>query len=83
MIDVIPLDAVPKSKWKQLWQMVDSMMYCCFNFQRLPAHKGKITYYAEKLALTLVPSFKARYKMWKGAGVSGVRGPSDAGAGGL
>ena len=38
MIDVIPLDAVPKSKWKQLWQMVDSMMYCCFNFQRLPAH---------------------------------------------
>ena len=59
MIDVIPLDAVPKSKWKQLWQMVDSMMYCCFNFQRLPAHKGKVTYYAEKLALTLVPSFKA------------------------
>ena len=50
MIDVIPLDAVPKSKWKQLWQMVDSMMYCCFNFQRLPAHKGKVTYYAEKLA---------------------------------
>ena len=67
MIDVIPLDAVPKSKWKQLWQMVDSMMYCCFNFQRLPAHKGKVTYYAEKLALTLVPSFKARYKLWKGA----------------
>ena len=67
MIDVIPLDAVPKSKWKQLWQMADSMMYCCFNFQRLPAHKGKVTYYAEKLALTLVPSFKARYKLWKGA----------------
>ena len=67
MIDVIPLDAVPKSKWKQLWQMGDSMMYCCFNFQRLPAHKGKVTYYAEKLALTLVPSFKARYKLWKGA----------------
>ena len=65
MIDVIPLDAVPKSKWKQLWQMVDSMMYCCFNFQRLPAHKGKVTYYAEKLALTLVPSFKARYKLWR------------------
>lgn len=120
MIDVIPLDAVPKSKWKQLWQMVDSMMYCCFNFQRLPAHKGKVTYYAEKLALTLVPSFKARYKLWKSSrkaaeplltggcgvrlllrrgrhhhapavphpvvpppGVSGVRGPSDAGAGGL
>ena len=45
MIDVIPLDAVPKSKWKQLWQMVDSMMYCCFNFQRLPAHKGKAVSY--------------------------------------
>lgn len=120
MIDVIPLDAVPKSKWKQLWQMVDSMMYCCFNFQRLPAHKGKVTYYAEKLALTLVPSFKAPVQAVEGRrkatepllaggcgvrlllrrgryhhapevphpvvpppGVSGVRGPSDAGAGGL
>ena len=67
VIDSETFGMVDWNSWKQLWQMVDSMMYCCFNFQRLPAHKGKVTYYAEKLALTLVPSFKARYKLWKGA----------------
>ena len=67
VIDSETFGMVDWNSWKQLWQMVDSMMYCCFNFQRLPAHKGKVTYYAEKLGLTLVPSFKARYKMWKGA----------------
>ena len=67
VIDQETFGMVDWNSWKQLWQMVDSMMYCCFNFQRLPAHKGKVTYYAEKLALTLVPSFKARYKLWKGA----------------
>ena len=67
MIDVIPLDGIPKGRWKQFWQMVNSMVYCCFNFQRLPDHKGKLTYYATKLALGLIRSPKLRYKIWRGA----------------
>ena len=67
MIDVIPVDGVPKSRWKQILQMIDSMVYCCFNFQRLPEHKGRVTYYATKLALGVFRSFKVRYKLWKGA----------------
>ena len=67
MIDVIPLDGVPSGRWKQLCQMANSMLYCCFNFQRLPDHKGKLTYYATKLALGLFRSPKLRYRLWKGA----------------
>ncbi len=67
MIDVIPVDGVPASSWRRFWQMVDSMIYCCFNFQRLPDHKGKLTYYATKLALSIVHSDKLRYRIWKGA----------------
>lgn len=67
MIDVIPLDGVPESRWRQIFQMLDSMMYCCFNFQRLPDHKGKLTYYATKVALGVFRSPKIRYMLWKGA----------------
>ena len=67
MIDVIPIDGVPASKWRRYAQMIDSMIYCCFNFQRLPSHKSKAVYYATKLALGLVRSPKLRYKLWKGA----------------
>ncbi len=67
MIDVIPLDGVPTSKWRKFAQMVDSMIYCCFNFQRLPEHKGKLVYYATKIALGVIKSPKLRYKLWKGA----------------
>ena len=67
MIDVIPIDGVPASSWGRFRQMVDSMIYCCFNFQRLPEHKGKLTYYATKLALGVFRSAKVRYRIWKSA----------------
>jgi len=67
MIDVIPIDGIPASRWRRLAQMVDSMIYCCFNFQRLPEHKGKLIYYATKLALGVFRSDRIRYKIWKGA----------------
>lgn len=67
MIDVIPLDGIPSSSWRRLLQMVDSMIYCCFNFQRLPDHKSRLIYYATKVALGLFHSPKIRYKIWKGA----------------
>ena len=67
MIDVIPVDGIPASSWRRYAQMIDSMIYCCFNFQRLPIHKSKAVYYATKLALGLIRSPKLRYKLWKGA----------------
>jgi len=67
MIDVIPLDGIPQSKWKRFLQMIDSMVYCCFNFQRLPEHKSRAVYYLTKLALSTVRSGKMRYFLWRRA----------------
>lgn len=67
MIDVIPLDGVATGGFQQKMQMAYSMLYCCFNFQRLPEHKGKLTYYGTKLALSVVRSFRMRYRVWKWA----------------
>lgn len=65
MIDVIPLDAVAPTKWTELTQIIYAMAYCLFNFQRLPEHKGKLTYYCSKIALGVIRSDKLRYKIWK------------------
>lgn len=65
MIDVIPLDGVADGSLSRLIQIMDSMMYCCFNFQRLPEHKGRLTYNATKIALAIFKSPRTRYKIWK------------------
>ncbi len=65
MIDVIPVDDVAKSSFNRTLQILYSMMFCCFNFQRLPAHKSKLTYNMTRVALALIKSPKKRYKIWK------------------
>ena len=65
MIDVIPMDAVAPGKFTRITQMIYAMAYCLFNFQRLPEHKGKLTYYASKIALGVIRSDSLRYKIWK------------------
>jgi len=65
MIDVIPLDGVKEGTISRLGQKIWSMVFCCFNFQRLPEHKGKVTYIATKAALGVVRSFRLRYKLWR------------------
>ncbi len=65
MIDVIPLDGVAKGYIPRLVQIMNAMLYCCFNFQRLPEHKGKLTYLATKIALSIFRSPKTRYEIWK------------------
>ena len=67
MLDIIPLDGVAPGKFGKICQMINSMIYCCFNFQRMPAHKGGLTATATKIALNVVRSFKMRYKIWSRA----------------
>lgn len=67
MIDVIPLDQVATKPIDRVRQMVNAMVFCCYNFQRMPNHKGKVTYYATKLALGIVRSPRMRYRIWKKA----------------
>lgn len=67
MIDVIPLDNIPSSRFKKIYQKMNAFIFSCYNFQRLPNHKSKIIYYMTYIALKLVPSFKLKYKIWKKA----------------
>lgn len=67
MIDIIPVDNVAKSILAFGWQVVMALQYAGFNFQRLPDHKSKFVYYLTKVALTVIKSPKARYKLWKSA----------------
>lgn len=79
MIDVIPLDNVAATNWGRFWQTINAMIFSCFNFQRLPEHKSKIFYYATKIALGLIKSFKLRYKIWKYAENTVIRLGNDNG----
>jgi len=65
MIDVIPLDDVPENGLLRMMQSMYALVFCCFNFQRLPEHKGKLTYRMTKIALRMVQSPKTRYLIWK------------------
>ncbi len=65
MIDVIPMDAVADGTFSKIKQMMYAMVYACFNFQRLPEHKSKFTYYLTKIALGIFKSDSIRYKIWK------------------
>lgn len=65
MIDIIPLDNVASSIFKRKLQLFYSMLFCCFNFQRLPEHKSQFIYFLTKIALSVVKSFKLRYVLWK------------------
>lgn len=67
MIDIIPVDGVAPTAFGRVTQMIASMIYCCFNFQRLPNHKSKLIYYITKIALGVIRSPKLRYKLWKTA----------------
>lgn len=67
MIDIIPLDGVAQGKIAQFYQIIQGMLYCGFNFQRLPDHKGKFIYYTTKIALAIFKSDSIRYKIWKHA----------------
>ena len=67
MIDIIPLDNVAASEAGRKLQAANAMLFSCYNFQRLPEHKSKAIYAATKAALTVVPSFRARYLIWKHA----------------
>ena len=65
MIDVIPIDGVEEGKLASLRQKICSMGFCCFNFQRLPEHKGGLTRTATAAALGLIRGFRARYRLWR------------------
>lgn len=64
-IDVIPIDAVPKSWIGEQIQLFWAIIYAIYNVQRLPENQGgKLMSLFIKFLLWIVPSAKYRYKIW-------------------
>lgn len=64
-LDVLPLDGWPDGKMKRKRQVLWALVYSLYCAQTVPVNHGKAVSVAGKIALTLVPSKKLRYKLWK------------------
>lgn len=64
-LDVLPLDGWPDGKMKRKMQVFWALVYSLYCAQTVPVNHGKAVSAAGKIALTLVPSKKLRYKLWK------------------
>lgn len=64
-LDVLPLDGWPDGKMKRKMQVFWTLVYSLYCAQTVPVNHGKAVSVAGKIALTLVPSKKLRYKLWK------------------
>jgi lipopolysaccharide cholinephosphotransferase len=63
-IDIMPLDGIPESKIKQMYQIFNVLLYNVYNVQRLPNFESKKVSILTKAALRIIPSPKFRYKLW-------------------
>lgn len=66
-LDVLPLDGWPDGKMKRKMQVFWALVYSLYCAQTVPANHGKMISVLGKVALSLVPSKKIRYKIWKHA----------------
>ncbi len=63
-MDILPLDGCPKG-WRRKLQKLWALMYSLFIVEKAPENHGKLVYLIGKIALTLVPVWPLRYKIWR------------------
>ena len=70
-IDIIPLDAVPKGKFRKVMQRINAIIYSVYNIQCRPEFNGGklmgIMGVGTTIMLALVRSKRHRYLLWKKA----------------
>ena len=64
-LDVLPLDGYPDNKLQRKIQCFWALLYSLYCAQLVPENHGKKVAFVGKLALSLVPSKKMRYYIWK------------------
>lgn len=64
-LDVLPLDGYPDNKFQRKLQCFWALLYSLYCAQLVPENHGKKVAFIGKLALSLVPSKKLRYRIWK------------------
>lgn len=65
ILDVLPIDGCPSSKLKRKMQMFWATVYSVYRSQLIPKNHGTIMKLAGKIALSLVPTKKLRYQLWR------------------
>lgn len=63
-VDIIPYDGIPASRIKQIWQILNAIIFNIYNVQRLPNFEKSSLSSIIKVALAIVPSKALRYKLW-------------------
>ena len=64
-LEILPLDGCPDSKIKRKIQIIWALIYQLFMNQEAPTSRGKVFEALGKFTLSLVPSWKKRYKIAK------------------
>ena len=66
-LDVLPLDYYPANGLSRKKQVIAALVYSLFCAQTIPEKHGGIMKWGSQALLTLIPSKKLRYKIWKKA----------------
>ena len=66
-LDVLPLDYYPANGLSRKKQVIAALVYSLFCAQTIPEKHGGIMKLGSQALLTLIPSKKLRYKIWKKA----------------
>ena len=66
-LDVLPLDYYPANGLSRKKQVIAALVYSLFCAQTIPEKHGGIMKWGSQALLTLIPSRKLRYKIWKKA----------------
>ena len=64
-LDVLPLDYYPANGLSRKKQVIAALVYSLFCAQTIPEKHGGIMKWGSQALLTLIPSKKLRYKIWK------------------
>lgn len=67
MIDILPIDGLAPTKFKQMVQFFNAAVFSLFNAQRLPDNQGGLVRTFAKILYFLFPSNNVKYKLWKRA----------------
>lgn len=66
-LDIDPLDYRPVGKFKRYLQIIYAIIFSLYNADRVPDHQGKLLRYLAYLPLKMVPTRRAKYKIWSWA----------------
>ena len=63
VLDILPIDGCPSSKFKRIFQMVNALFYSLYLIGEAPLNNGKLIEIAGRILLGLIPSRSLRFKI--------------------